>query len=278
MRGQGGFEHNTQSLRVVEMLEIKYPKFAGLNLSFEVIEGLKKHQRFFDPPGAVGGDQYQCPSLEAQVANLADEITYYSHDLDDGIDSGLLDVGQLEKLMLWEQTASLVRAQFKKLRGQEFYRYVIRCLIDREVADVIKTSATAIAKSGVKTAEAVRRQERPLIRYSQELLKANRELRRYLYANMYFHPRVHEVQRTACAKLQRVFEAYLQCPSLLGARHARRTKKEGLHRTVCDYVSGMTDRYLMEEHERLFLDDQGFSRLRSDVSLGRYRMARRLVE
>ena len=251
MRGHGGFEHNAQSLRVVEMIEQKYPKFPGLNLSSEVLEGLKKHQKFHEPLKA-GDARYTCPSLEAQIANLADEITYYSHDLDDGLESDLITVKQLGELEVWNENYERVRKDFPKLKGKELNTYVIRCIIDSEVEDVIRTSANTIAAAMVETVEDVRRQKKPLIRYSAGLVQGNRKLRKFLYANLYYHPRVASANERACEMLKSVFEAYIKKPSLLGEATARRVKKEGLHRTVCDYLSGMTDRYLLDEYGRLF--------------------------
>ena len=251
MRGDGGFDHNDQSVRIVELVEQKYPRFPGLNLSFEVLEGLKKHATFYDPP-QPGADRYACPSLEAQIANLADEITYYSHDLDDGLDFHLITVAQLGDLEAWTHSHDEVRGHFPKLSGRELYGYVIRSIIDRQVQDVIATSAEAISKARVQSADDVRRQPKPLIRYSAWLLRANRKLRAFLYKNLYFHPRVSGVNQNACRLLREVFGAYLEKPSLLGETTAKRIEKDGLHRTVCDYLSGMTDRYLLEEHARLF--------------------------
>jgi dGTPase len=256
MRGHGGFEHNVQSLRIVEVIERKYPRFAGLNLSWEVREGLQKHQKFYDPPAASGQEQYTSPSLEAQIANLADEITYYSHDLDDGLDFELITPKQLDALEVWQHSYGEVRRHFPRLRGKELYSYVIRCIIDRQVQDVISTSEEFIDEAGVQSADEVRRQKKPLIRYSLGLLKANQALRRFLYKNLYHHPRVASANDRACGLLKDVFELYLKKPSLLGETTAKRIRKDGLQRTVCDYLSGMTDRYLMEEHERLFTEER----------------------
>ena len=128
---------------------------------------------------------------------------------------------------------------------------IIRDIIDREVHDLVATSAESIAESGVQTADDVRRQTAPLIRYSDELAEANRALRKFLYQNVYYHPRVAEVNQRACEMLRRVFEAYLADPDRLGEGATRRVEKEGLHRTVCDYIAGMTDRYVMEEYARI---------------------------
>jgi len=248
MRDYGGFDHNRQSLRVVELLETPYPNFPGLNLTFEVCEGLRKHEHAFKAPD---GETYNCTSLEAQVADLADEITYYSHDLDDAVDFEILSPAQLEQNKVWRESHRTVLARYAGGLEPELHKLIIRDIIDKEVHDLVATSAKSIARSGVQSADDVRRQPAPLIRYSDELAEANRALRKFLYQNVYYHPRVSEVNRRACEMLRRVFEAYLVDPERLGDGATRRIEKEGLHRTVCDYVAGMTDRYLMEEYARI---------------------------
>ena len=250
MRDQGGFDHNQQSVRVVELLETPYPNFPGLNLTFEVREGLHKHQLLYDF-ATPGTEQYHCPSLEAQVADLADEITYYSHDLDDAVDFEILSAAQLGENEVWRKSEHAVRARYSGGREPELHKLIIRNIIDNEVHDLVATSAKMIAESGVQSADNVRRRSARLIRYSDELAEANRALRKFLYQNVYYHPRVSEVNRRACEMLRRVFEAYLVDPDRLGDGATRRIEQEGLHRTVCDYVAGMTDRYLMEEYARI---------------------------
>lgn len=250
MRDHGGFDHNKQSQRVVELLENAYPDFPGLNLTFEVREGLQKHQAFYDPP-SPGEETYRCPSLEAQITNLADEITYYSHDLDDAVDFEILSGKQLEENTVWQRSHGAVVARHPEAREPELHKLIIRDIIDVQVRDVIASSGRSIAEAGVQSADEVRRQGSPLIRYSDELLEANRALRRFLYQNVYYHPRVAEVNQNACEMLRRVFEALVLDPEQLGDAASRRVESEGFHRTVCDYVAGMTDRYLMEEHARL---------------------------
>jgi len=250
MRDHGGFDHNRQSLRVVELLETPYPNFPGLNLTFEVREGLRKHEVFHEFP-APAGEKYHCSSLEAQVADLADEITYYSHDLDDALDFEILSAVQLKQNEIWRRSHHGVLTRYRSARGAELHKLIIRDIIDNEVNDLVTASAEAIAESGVQTADDVRRQRAPLIRYSDELAGANRALRKFLYQNVYYHPRVAEVNRRACEMLRCVFEAYLVDPDRLGDGATRRIENQGLHRTVCDYVAGMTDRYLMEEYERI---------------------------
>ncbi len=250
MRDHGGFEHNRQSSRVVDVLEAAYPQFPGLNLTFEVREGLQKHQTFYEPASATE-EKYKCPSLEAQIANLADETTYYSHDLDDAIDFAILSESQLEEVAVWRGSHRAVVSRYADAREPELHKLIIRDIIDVQVRDVITTSAKAIADSGAQSADDVRRQPIHLIRYSDQLLEANRELRKFLYKNVYYHPRVSEVNERACEMLRKVFEAYVIDSTQLGEAATKRIETEGLHRTVCDYVAGMTDRYLMEEYARL---------------------------
>jgi len=250
MAEHGGFDHNRQSVRVVELLETPNPNFAGLNLTFEVREGLRKHERPYKFP-APSEEEYAYPSLEAQIADLADEITYYSHDLDDALDFEILTPARLEENDVWRNSHRAVLSRYRDTREPELHKLVIREIIDREVHDLVATSAESIAESGVRSADDVRRQTAPLIRYSDELAKANRALRKFLYQNVYYHPRVAEVNQRACEMLGRVFEAYLADPDRLGEGAMRRVENEGLHRTVCDYIAGMTDRYVMEEYERI---------------------------
>jgi dGTPase len=250
MRDHGGFDHNRQSVRVVELLETSYPNFPGLNLTFEAREGLRKHQLLYDFP-TPGEEKYHCPSLEAQLADLADEITYYSHDLDDAVDFEILSAAQLAENEVWRRSDRAVRARYSGALQPELHKLIIRNIIENEVRDLIATSAKSVAQSGVQSADQVRRQPARLIRYSDELAEANRALRKFLYQNVYYHPRVSEVNRRASEMLRRVFEEYVVDPDRLGDGATRRIESEGLHRTVCDYVAGMTDRYLMEEHERI---------------------------
>jgi dGTPase len=250
MRDHGGFEHNRQSLRVVELLENAYPEFPGLNLTFEVREGLQKHQDFYEA-SSPGGEKYKCPSLEAQIANLADEITYYSHDLDDAVDFEILTAAQLEENEVWQCSQRNVMSRYPDAREPELHKLIIRDIIDVQVQDVVATSAASISKAKAKRADDVRQHPTPLIRYSAELRQANAALRKFLYANVYYHPRVAEVNRRACEMLKKVFESYVADSGQLGDVATKRIDQEGLHRTVCDYVAGMTDRYLMEEYARI---------------------------
>ncbi len=252
MKGKGGFEHNQHSLRIVEQLEEKYPGFPGLNLSWEVLEGLAKHHTAYDHPSRRKGFDAKNSSLEAQIANLSDEITYYSHDLDDGLDSGLLSEKHLTKnVRVWAQAARAVKKEHGPLPDECRRYFTIRTIIDLQIRDVVKTSERLILAAGVETADDVRRHPKALIQYSTERRKLNQELRNYLYKNLYFNPVVHQPNLRAVKMLGQLFKYYLAHPKEIGDSSKRRVKKIGLARAVCDYLAGMTDRYVMIECERI---------------------------
>jgi dGTPase len=253
MREHGGFEHNRQSLRIVEELEEKYPGFRGLNLTWEVREGLIKHQTTYDHPGLRKGFSAKSPALEAQIANLADELIYGSHDLDDGLEAGLLSEEELrQNVRVFAQALATVRKEHGRLPGEIRRYFVVRCIIDDQMRDVVETSEAAILKSGVKTADDVRRQPRPLVRYSPARRSLNAQLNRYLHKNLYSNPAVAEPNRRAVKMLENLFQYYTAHPQEIGEASRKRAKKTGWPRAICDYISGMTDRYTALEHRRLF--------------------------
>ena len=250
MKEYGGFDHNEQSLRVVELLEESYPQQPGLNLSHEVLEGLKKHQREFHHPN---GTTTPNASLEAQIANVADEIAYYSHDLEDGLESALLSEQGLHVLELWRKAAEQAQEQSGgtlDTAGPRTHRkFILRCLINREVEDLVSTSRKNIAESGVASVTEVRNHASPLIAYSPTLKAHNALLRRHLFENFYRHPEVNQANENACLLMEEVFTSLISDPSLLGSRSLARIEREGLPRVVADYVAGMTDAYLRSCHE-----------------------------
>jgi dGTPase len=252
MQNHGGFEHNRQSLRIVEELEQKYPGFSGLNLSWEVREGLVKHDTSYDHPAKIEGFEATCSSLEAQVANLADEITYYSHDLDDGLDASLLTEERLTReVRLWREGARQVRDEYGELPDECRRYFIIRCLIDSQVRDVVETTEQHILEARVRSADAVRQQPQPLVQYSDQRRALNLELRDFLYANLYYNPQVHEPNLRAVRLLEDLFHFYLANHDEVGEQSRRRAERIGWHRAVCDYLAGMTDRYVQLEHHRL---------------------------
>jgi dGTPase len=252
MKEHGGFEHNRQSLRIVEELEQKYPQFSGLNLSWEVREGLVKHSTSYDYPDKREGFDAKNSSLEAQVANLADEIAYYSHDLDDGLDSELLTEAALEsQVRIWRQAASTVRQEHGDLPDECRRYFTIRCIIDGQVRDVVHTAEQRIQEAGVRSADEARLLPEALVQYSRSRLELNLELRDYLYANLYHNPLVHEPNLRAVRCLEQLFHYYLEHPDQVGEQARKRAERTGWRRTICDYLAGMTDRYVLLEHQRL---------------------------
>jgi dGTPase len=253
MKGHGGFEHNRQSLRVVEELEQKYPGFSGLNLTWEVREGLVKHFTAYDHPSKRAGFAAKNSALEAQVANLADEITYYSHDLDDGLDAGLLSERELNRnVTVWRDAARRVKRAHGELPGECRRYFIIRTMIDGQVRDVVETTEQLIARAGVQSADDVRLHAQALVQYSPPRRRLNQEMRKYLYQNLYFSAEVDEANTRAVRILAELFKFYLAHPREIGELSRKRIRTEGLHRAVCDYIAGMTDRYVMQEYQRLF--------------------------
>jgi dGTPase len=253
MKNDGGFEHNRQSLRIVEELEQKYPNFPGLNLSWEVREGLVKHHTAYDHPGKRKGFDAKNSSLEAQIANLADEVTYHSHDLDDGLDSKLLDEKHLTKhVRIWGDATRRVKRRHGDLPEECRRYFIIRCIIDDQVTDVVETTEQLILEAGVNSADEVRLQPQPLVRYSPKRRALNLELRKYLYQHLYYNPVVHGPNQRAVEMLGQLFQHYLGHHGEIGEFSRKRARKVGWKRAVCDYLAGFTDRYVMQEHERVF--------------------------
>ncbi len=251
MRKHGGFEHNRQSLRVVEELEQKYPGFPGLNLTWEVREGLMKHFTSDDSPSRRAGFPAKSSSLEAQTANLADEIAYYSHDLDDGLEAGLLSESELRRhTAIWNQVARRVRRRYGELPEECRRSYIIRSIIDDQVTDVVSTSESRLRDAGVKSADDVRLHPQSLVQYSAPRARQNLELRQYLYENLYYNPAVHEPNLRASRMLEELFKHCLEHHEQIGEQSRQRARRIGWPRAVCDYISGMTDRYLLGEYER----------------------------
>ena len=252
MQDHGGFEHNRQSRRVVEILERKYPDFTGLNLTWETLEGLAKHEPAPDMPLGQAQVQFPSSSLEAQVANLADEITYYSHDLDDGLDSGLLTEAQLERdIDCWKNASERIRDEHGDLPEECRHYFIIRCLIDEQVHDVVGTTEANIAEAGVASADDVRQQKNGLVAYSPARREANLQLRAYLYKNLYFSEVVSEPHKRATRLLGELFRHYQAHPGDLGPFAESMIAEHGLERSICDHLACMSDHTVIREHERL---------------------------
>ena len=263
MRDYGGFEHNLQSLRVVDELEERYAAFPGLNLTFETREGILKHCSLNNARklGALGERflQRRQPSLEAQIANLADEIAYNNHDLDDGLRAGLISLEDLRQVPLFARQNDAVLAAHPGLAGRRLIHETVRRMINRVVRDLIRTTADAIAASKPADADAVRNQSAPLVRFGDEVATEHLELKRYLRDHVYRHYRVLRMTSKASTVVQDLFKTFFARPELLPTEHheaaqalQQQSGDAGRARAVADYIAGMTDRYAIMEHERLF--------------------------
>ncbi|MES2482550.1 MAG: deoxyguanosinetriphosphate triphosphohydrolase [Pseudomonadota bacterium] len=256
MAPHGGFEHNLQSLRVVDQLEERYPRFDGLNLTFETREGILKHcsrvnaQKLErDEPGGVGRrflDRTQ-PSLEAQLCNLADEIAYNAHDIDDGVRSGLITLEQLEQVPLFDGYRRQALAADPPLAGRRLLYESIRLMLSAQVHDVIDATTQALRASGVDSADDVRRAA-PLVCFGEPMRERSSVLKTFLLRNLYRHPQVMHMTGQARIVVRELFEAYAADPKELPAAYAARP---GTARAIADYIAGMTDRFAAREHERL---------------------------
>ncbi len=254
MKDHGGFEHNRQSLRIVKLLEKRYPEFDGLNLTWEVLEGISKRVQDDDNPLlALKGSRH--PSLEAQVVDCADGIAYNAHDLDDGITSDLLDVEQLRGVALWRENEKILDETYSKLDFKMKKYQIVRRIINDLITDFRQATEKNLKKHKVKTADDVRVAPARVAGFSPAMDRKNRELKRFLYQNMYKHRRVRRMEFKARLYLTELFMAYRSMPELLPEPVGGLGQQGGLERRICDYVSGMTDRYAIEEYKQLFLPD-----------------------
>jgi dGTPase len=251
MRDFGGFDHNKQTLRLVTELESRYPEFPGLNLTWEVREGIVKHESEYDIADASAFDPELRGNLETQICNVADELAYTAHDLDDGLRSGMLTPKMLGGLALWETVAASVDWQGPDLDDLSRHR-IIRRLIGRAVTDLVGATDERIKDSGAKSPLDIQKLKQNVIGFSDELRRYNRELKDFLYARMYRHHRVVRMQVKAERILSDLFHAYRAEPAILPGHVQPIIQVRGLERTICDYIAGMTDRYATEEHEKLF--------------------------
>jgi dGTPase len=251
MQPYGGFDHNKQSLRIVTKMEHRYPNFRGLNLTWEVLEGIVKHETEYDVSDASDYDPELRGHLEAQIANAADELAYTAHDLDDGLRSGMITPHMLEGITLWKRITESVGWDQPVLLEIDRHR-LIRRLIGFEVTDLIHTTSERLEENKVDSVEALQRLPYNMISFSDEMLEQNRQLKQFLYNHLYRHHRVVRMQTKAERIIADLFHAYREEPEML-PRHVQKWIDDyGLERTICDYIAGMTDRFAIEEHNKLF--------------------------
>ena len=263
MAGHGGFEHNLQSLRVVDELEERYAAFPGLNLMFETREGILKHcsARNARSLGELGRRHLEGlqPTLEAQLANVADEIAYNNHDVDDGLRAGLLAIEELRQAALFREQHDAVRALWPGLSGRRLVHEIVRRMIGRVVDDLIAGTRARLAVLAPPDVEAVRRAGEPCVAFTPEVGAAHRELKGFLRDRLYRHSRVIRMTTKAKRTVADLFAAFMDEPRLMPREHAEQAARKeaaqgtaGRARAVADYIAGMTDRYAILEHARLF--------------------------
>ena len=262
MQEHGGFDHNHQSLRIVETLERRYPDFPGLNLSWEVREGILKHETEYDRGMAYSFEPEKRGTLECQIVNAADEIAYSTADLDDGLRSGMITAGQLSRVALWQEVISEQGIDVGDSIAEMHRHWVIRKMVGREVTDLIKATDEVLQSHDVQSADDVRSLGFSAIAHSETMQEKNRELKDFLYHNLYRHWRVMRMASKADRFLGQLFRLYVAEPLLLPQQVQDRLavpeaggnadENESVERVVCDYVAGMTDRYALQEYQKLF--------------------------
>jgi dGTPase len=251
MAGHGGFEHNQHGLRVVDLLERQYPQFPGLNLTHEVRESIVKHVTRWDRPSGEGFPDGP-PLLEAQAVAAADSIAYDNHDLQDGFDAGILTTRRLRGADLWREAEHAVRSRCGKLSAAMTCKQAVRYLVDLLVTDVVEHSSSQIQHRGIASVADVRRQGESIISHSPALAARKDALEEFLRQTLYMDHRVVRVTSSARRFIRCLFDAYVGDPRQLPPQYRRWADEVGLHRAVCDYIAGMTDRYAQDQYIQLF--------------------------
>lgn len=257
MKDHGGFEQNRQSLRVVDHLEVRYPGFRGLNLSYEVRESILKHTRPFEGTAFLPFHPEEGPLLEAQIVDECDGIAYNSHDLDDGLESGILSEDMLDGLSLWRTVRARVEDRWPGLKGKMLRLKCVSEVINYLLHDLVQATRREIENRGIRSIEDVRAQKDAVVRFSPEVLAAEQELRRFLFGNFYTHYTVHRMRNRARIFIEGLFREFTRNPRLLAPRFRESAVEEGLERVVADYIAGMTDAYAQREYQRLFNPFEG---------------------
>jgi dGTPase len=255
MKDHDGFEHNKQSLRIVKVLEKRYVEFEGLNLTWEVQEGMSKHSKDTDNP-LLNETGHRYPSLEGQVADFADGIAYNAHDLDDGITSNLIDSEQLREVALWQENEKKLEQQYSNLDFELKKYQIVKRIINDLITDFRKTTQENIEQYGIRSMSDVRSCQKRVAGFSKEVAEKNNELKKFLYKNMYRHRRVRHMEFKAELYLTKLFDAYTRTPQLLPESVLANDHQGSLPRRICDYISGMTDRSSIDEYRKLYSPDE----------------------
>jgi dGTPase len=248
----GSFNHNRQSLRIVEYIERRYPNFSGVNLTYETREGIVKHETSYDLPEADDYEPDLNATLEAQIVNFADEIAYNCHDVDDGLFSDVLKLDDIMDVPLWRELYLESEKLHPGLSRSKRQFHVIRMMINREVTDVINSSAGQLDQMNIEFLDDVRRCKNRLMLFSEGLVEQNNRLKEFLLENMYRHWKLIRMTGKAHRVITALFEAYLEEPRQLPPNYSRKTKESSATQVICDYIAGMTDRFAILEYRRLF--------------------------
>jgi dGTPase len=251
LKNDGGFNHNAQSLRVVDILEDRYPHFAGLNLTYETREGIVKHETDYDLPVESSFDPHLRSSLEGQLVNLADEIAYNAHDVDDGFFSGFLTLEELMAVPVLERLNRKSIEQYGDLPAKKRHYHLIRLLIDRTVSDLLRNTGGQIERQSIRNYDDVVRNKENVVKFSDEVEAENRELKKFLFERFYRHPSLMDSNAIARKVITDLFGAYQADLALLKDKYRLRCSTEPIRLVVKDYIAGMTDRFALQEHRRI---------------------------
>ena len=253
MKDSGGFEHNSHGLRIVDYLEQRYPDFPGLNLTYEVREGIIKHSTAFDRPRpAIPFESEGSPLLEIQVVDIADEIAYDNHDLDDGITSGLIKESDLRRLKLWADKRKAVDKRYPRINDEMRKYQIIRSLINEQVNNIITQTEARIKRFRIRSTRDIEKMPERLVTFSGEMQALRVPMREFLVNNLYNHYRVVRMSNKAYRFIESLFRVYMDKPEQLPPTTQSRLKREEKSRVICDYIAWMTDRYALDEYKKFF--------------------------
>lgn len=254
MKADGGFEHNKQSFRIVTFLEAPYPEFRGLNLSYELLEGIMKHVTEYDLPDGNSLVKKGYPSIEAQIANIADAIAYNNHDVDDGLKSGFLHLGDLKDIELWETHFQEVKTNHKDQIFKRQVRLTVKKMINELVTDLIENTEKEIQERKIKTIEDVKENGKGLVDFSPRVKEKLSQLKKFLFKKLYRHYKVERMTEKAERILSDLFFAYSKNPNIIppNFKITYEESDDTIERIVCDYLAGMTDRFALDEYAKLF--------------------------
>lgn len=253
MINHGGFDHNLQSLRCIEVVESPYPGFSGLNLTWEVRAGLLKHEAHVAGAVLDGHPIGPYQSIEAQIADIADDMTYHAHDVDDGLEAGIVTLKQLETTEFWRMAVAATRQSYPNLSEFQFVRATIRRMLELQVFDVVENVQRAMEKISPENVRDVMTASERIVDFSHEMKHVLDDFSAFMFENLYFHHGVTAATQESVDMMRKLFLHYIEHPETMGCKARARLEKEGLWRTVCDYVAGCTDRYAIEEFQRFGL-------------------------